>query len=393
MVRSFHLLILLAALVHAEGDPRLSFAFGVLAESRGHADEATRLFEEARLADPVALPLVRRMANRRMAAGDRAGAVKLYRELAAARPDDLGVQLTYADFLDEQSRGDTLALRLSEETLVSILAKFPGHPEIIQRLAQHARNTGNKPRQLELMDMLSKDDPASAILYRSLSSGIVETDNAAALAKMDERLLTSFLAHPQDPRIARAASDYFRDTDRPVKAIEILERHVEVAPSSMELRTRLGILYFTVKRDNDGEATLKAVLEIDPQQALAHQSLAKFYRLRDKPDLARLHGGELLKIRGGSPAEFVKLSDEWLAANDPKQARILLEKAIFDHPGNPEVAEKLAIATRRDPETTEAGRSALPCGGGGQTRRCQDRPGISAGIRRSHDRGGTNQGR
>jgi predicted Zn-dependent protease len=351
MIRSFHILMILAALVHAEGNPRLSFALGVLAETRGHADEATRLFEKARLADPVALPLVRRAASQRMAIGDRSNAVKLYRDLAAARPDDLIVQLTYADFLDQQSRGDALALRLSEETLVSILAKFPGYPEIIRRLAQHARNSGNKPRQLELMEMLSKDDPASAMLYRSLSRGMFEKDNADALAKLDERLLDSFSAHPDEPGISRTASDHFRDTDRPDKAIEILERHIEAAPSSMELRTRLGILYFTAKRDNEGEATLKAVLEIDPQQALAHQSLAKFYRLRDKPDLARFHGGELLKIRGGSPADFVRLSDEWLAANDPKQARILLGKAIFDHPGNPDLAEKLAIATRRDPET------------------------------------------
>ena len=149
------------------------------------------------------------------------------------------------------------------------------------------------------------------------------------------------------------ASEYFRDTERPDQAIDILKRHIEAAPSSLDLRTRLGILHFTAKRDAEGEAALKEVLAIHPRQALAHQSLAKFYRLRDSPGPARFHAGELLKIRGGSPADFIKLADEWLAADDPRQARILLEKAVFDHPQNFELANQLAIATCRDPATRD----------------------------------------
>ncbi|MEO5916616.1 MAG: tetratricopeptide repeat protein [Luteolibacter sp.] len=353
MIRSVPILLLLGASVRGNDDPHLSFALGVLAETRGNAEEASRFFELARLADPQAMPLVSRSVRLRMAAGDRSGAVKLYRDLAAARPDDLGVQLTYTDFLDQQSNGDTLALKLSNDTLEAALAKYPGHPEIIRRLFQHAQSNGDKVRQVELLEMLSPNDPESVLLYTSLSRGMFEAEDAAAREKVDQRFLTSFEAHPEIPQLARAASDHFRDTDRPDQAIDILKRHVEAAPSSLEIRTRLGVLYFTAKRDTEGEAALKEVLEINPQQALAHQSLAKFYRLRNQPDLARYHAGELLKIRGGPPADFIKLADEWLAANDPKQARILLEKAVFDHPENRELVEKLAVATRRDPETRE----------------------------------------
>lgn len=337
----------------AAGNPHLDFACGVLAELRGGYAEASDRFEKARLADSLALPLVRRAVSARMAEGDRQAAVKLYRDLAAGRADDLGPQLTYADFLDQQSNGDTLALKLSNSTLEAALAKFPGNPEIIRRLFQHAQASDGKPRQLELMNQLSKEDPASVMLYTALSRGMFEAENAEALAMVDERFMHSFQAHPEVPELARAASDHFRDTNRIDGAIEILKRHVEAAPTSLDLRTRLGILYFTAKRDAEGEAALKEVLAIFPDQALAHQSLAKFYRLRDQPAPARFHAGELLKIRGGAPADFIKLADEWLAANDPKQARILLEKAVFDHPENSELAIKLAIATRRDPETRE----------------------------------------
>jgi predicted Zn-dependent protease len=330
----------------------LDFAYGVLEQMRGN-DTAQDHFEKALLADPLALPLVQRAVATRLATGDRSAAVKLYRDLASAKPDDLRIQLTYTDFLDQQSDGDTLALKLSNDTLEAALAKHPRHPQIIRRLFQHAQSAKDKAKQLELLEMFSKDDPESTLLYKGLSRGMFEAEDAAAKEKLDQRFLSSFEAHPGDPSLARAASDHFRDTDRLDKAIDILKRHVEQAPSSLEMRTRVGILCFTAKRDDEGEAALKAVLEINPRQALAHQSLAKVYKLRNRPEPARYHAGELLKIRGGSASDFINLADEWLAADDPRQARLLLEKAAFDHPDNPDLAIKLAIATRRDPETRE----------------------------------------
>lgn len=288
-----------------------------------------------------------------MNAGDRPAAVKLYRDLAAARPDELKVQLTYADFLVAQAGGDALAIKLSTQTLTAALAKHPGHPQLIRRLCGQAQAAANKPRQIELLNSLSPEDPESVLLYVSLARNLFDANDPSARANLDRRLLHAFDLHLTDPELARVASEHFRDTDRPDLAIDILKRHVEAAPASLELRTRLGILYFTAKKDAEGEATLKDVLAIHPHQALAHQALAKFYRLREMSDLARYHASELIKIRGGAPSEFIKLADEWLGAAAPRQARLLLERAVFNHPDNPELANKLAIATRRDPETRE----------------------------------------
>lgn len=345
--------IILSASIAATASPHLDFALGVLSESRSNAPEAAERFEKARLADPIALPLVSRAVSARLAAGDRSAAIKLYRDLAAARPEDLEVQLAYADFLDQQSNGDSLAIQLSNDTLEAALTRDPGNPQIIRRLFQHALTAANKSRQLALLELLSPDDPASVLLHASLSRSMAATDDAAARDKVDQRFLHAIGSHPEIPALARAASDHFRDTERPDQAIDILKRHVEAAPSSLELRTRLGILLFAAKRDAEGEAVLKEVLEIDPRLALAHQTLAKFYRLRERPEPARFHAGELLKVRGGSAEDFSKLADEWLAAGDPRQARLLLEQAVFDHPADFGLACKLAIATRRDPESRE----------------------------------------
>src|SRR5436190_813632 len=87
------------ALSSEAASPHVDFALGVLAKNRGNQAEASDRFEKARIADPTAMPLVQIAIRDKMAAGDRPAAVKLYREIAAARPEELGIQLGYADFL------------------------------------------------------------------------------------------------------------------------------------------------------------------------------------------------------------------------------------------------------------------------------------------------------
>lgn len=337
--------------VATAGNSRLDFALGQLAKSRGDATEAASRFEKARAADPLALPLVRLAVDARIAEDDRAAAVKLYRDLATARPESLNIQLTYSDFLTVQARGDALALKLANETLTAALAKFPGHPELIRRLFQQAQNASDKSLQATLLDQLSSDEPVAVLLYAALARSLFDSNDLAAREKLDQRFLSAMQAHAGVQELARAASDHFRDTERPEQAIEILKNHTAAAPWSLDLRTRLGILYFTMKLDREGEAVLKEILTIHPRQALAHQSLAKFYRLHAQTEPALFHASELLKLRSGSPAEFIKLADEWLAAEKPRDSRLLLEKAVFDHPEDRDLANRLAIATRRDPET------------------------------------------
>src|SRR5690606_15864155 len=88
-----------------------------------------------------------------------------------------------------------------------------------------------------------------------------------------------------------------------------------------------------------------------PRQGLAHQSLAKLYRKQGRTAEARPHAAEALKIRGGDPSEFLALAEEFLADDKPREARLLLEKAVFFNQSDAELAAKLAVASRRDPET------------------------------------------
>lgn len=330
----------------AATDPRLEFAWGVLAESRGDAEAAAAHFDKALAADPTATAVVKRKVERLLSEGDRAAAVALYDGYAKARMDDLEAQLGYADFLTEQGRGDSIANKRAIETLDAARLLHPGHPEIIRRLFSLDRSRGE-----ELLDELAADDPESALLFAKLIRNLHDADNEAARQRVDERLQGAMKAHPADPVLARETSEHFRNTGRRTAAIDVLKKHVSAAPWSLDLRVRLGVLCFAEKLDEEGERALKELLAIHARHAMAHQALAKFYRLRNRTAEATHHAAELLKIRGGSAAEFIKLADEYLAADRARETRLLLEKGVYHHAEDLALRMRLAIATQKDPET------------------------------------------
>lgn len=330
----------------AAENPRVEFALGVLEECRGDEEAAGVRFEAARVLDPQAAALVKRGVDRRMEGGDRAGAIALFREFAEARRGELGVQVSYADFLTEQGRGDALAGKLAMEVLEGALELSPGNPAVIRRLCALDRTRAGR-----WIETLAADDPESALLFVSISKSLHDAEDPVAMAEVERRYGVALEKHPGNAVLARQASEHFRERGRTDKSIDIIASHVKAAPWSLDLRVRLGVLCFAKKREEEGERALTEVLEIDPRRALAHQALAKFYRLRNLPEKAAFHAGELLKIRGGAPGEFVALADEWLGLGKAREARLLLERGVYDHPEDGGLRVKLAVATQRDPES------------------------------------------
>jgi tetratricopeptide (TPR) repeat protein len=332
-------------------NPLLEFARGVLAQSRGEPAAAAAAFEKALTLDPTAGPLVRRLARQRLAAGERAAAAGMMREWAAARPDDAAVQVEYADFLDEVGRGDALATRQAIDVLERALVLRPGDPQVVRRLFAQWRAAGKEDKALAVLEQLDPTDAEAAMVYGPLAASATDTEDVEGMARIEARYRQAFERQPDHAALARAAAEFFRKQGRLDEAIAVLTRHAEAAPWSLELRTRLGVLHFSAKDEPTGQRVLEEVLKISPRRVLAHQSLAKLHRMRGRTAEARFHAAELLKIRGGTAAEYVTLADEYLAAEDARAARLLLEKAAFEHPNSAAVLTKLAVASRRDPAT------------------------------------------
>ncbi|WP_035611426.1 tetratricopeptide repeat protein [Haloferula sp. BvORR071] len=346
-------LLILAVPALAKADPKLDFALGILAGQRGDRLAANAAIEKAQAADPTAFPLMTRVAQMRQAAGDVAAASTFYRDFAKAAPERLDAQIAYADFLRDVSPNDDFAGKIAAETLEKAALRFPRSLAIEKRLFRIYESMEQREKSRAIFEELAQPGlgDAATLAAVDMARTLFPKDNAAGRARMDELLKQAVQASPDNPVLARTASEHFRNTGRLPEAMEMLAKHVAADPSSLELHTRLGILQLAAERQADGEKTLKEVLAIDPRQALAHQSLAKLYRNQGRIPEALPHAAETLKIRGGSPSEFLTLADEFLAADQPREARLLLEKAVFFNQSDPDLAVKLAVATRRDPET------------------------------------------
>ena len=332
----------------------LDFSYGVLEQERGEGDAAAAHFQKAYDADPDAMPLVRIIADSHMEKGDRSAALEAYERVVADRPDEPFIALEYGDFLGEVGTGDALAARKREEIYGKVHETMPGAYIAIERLLRVARERGDDARARELLEMLVTDSENAVRYYVSTTKSLYDSRDEAAAARIDKRFAEAMTTHPEWSGIARAASDHFRQTNRLDQAINILRKHVEVRPSSLDLKIRLGILLFSAKQDEEAVKILREVLEVHPKKPLAHESLAKHFRQKGQLDEARGHAADLLGIRGGTAEEFLELADELTAANDFRAARILLEKAVFRHDDDAKLMMKLAIATSRDPETKDS---------------------------------------
>lgn len=327
---------------------RREYAQAVLAGLRGDAEGKAEHEEAARIAHPTALLLADRAARRAIKAGDIKTASTLYRTLAQDRQDSLQAQFLYTDFLRSQSTEDDFALRLAVEKLEELRKKQPTHPDILERLLRlYEQQLQREKSEALYQDYLkhAQADPAVAEMFSRI---LRDQDDAQSQEQLDKMYRQRIGETPGDPNLARSASEHFRKTKRLPEAIALLQKHVKAAPSSLDMRVRLGILLLANKQEAEGEAALLAALAIDPSLYVAHQSLAKLYDQQKKPEQARKHRSEMLKLRGGDASEFLEVSQEYLNAKDAKAARILLEKACFDYPKDLDLHYLRAVATHLD---------------------------------------------
>jgi len=354
---SLFLLLTAALATAATPSPLTLYALGCLDQHRGDAASALDAFQATRLADPHSLAPANRVALLQQASGDLAAASATLRDFASTHPDQLQAQLHYAKFLTDSSPGDAIARRLAIEALEGADQRFPDQPNLLGLLFRQYENAERREDSMALFRSHLDSADGNAALASALASmarTLFPRADEEGTGLLDALHRTALQAAPGDPTTAKTASEHFRNTGRLIEAVEVLEQHAAAAPESLDLRVRLGILQFAAELDDEGVATLKAVLDIHPRKLLAHQALAKFYRRSEQPAEARHHAAKVLELRGGRASEFLELADELLAEDQPRPARLLLEKAVYHHPDNPKLATRRAIAARRDPETADS---------------------------------------
>ncbi|NNC89972.1 MAG: hypothetical protein HKN82_16060 [Akkermansiaceae bacterium] len=336
-----------------------TYAKGVFAELEGDLAGARGHFETALAAAPDSYQVARKTADSQLDDDDLAAASRTLRTFARTHPAHLPSHLNYADFLDLHARNDAVAMQVATELLEGANQRFAHTPSVYSRLINLHENAGRRERSLEIFRSQFEAPGAGPDHWMALApiaKTLLPGDSEELATRLDTIAAKTVETGIAIPMAARAVADHYRKSDRLEKAIEVLEAHVAAAPGSLEMRTRLGLLQLYAKREGEGERTLLDTIAIDADQVLAHRSLAQFYARKD--DLAKSlhHRAEILRIAGGDPHEFLDLANTYLENGEPHPARLLLEKARFEHPDDPAIAARLAVATLRDGDTTGAAR-------------------------------------
>lgn len=355
------LVLLFPAALHADDQSAklAEYAKGVYAEQTGDIKAARSHFEATLRADPDAFSVAHKTATTQLADQDLTAASGTLRAYANSHPEHLPSQLYYADFLEDYASHNDAALQTATEMLEKANTRHPHTADVFTRLINLYENREDRESSLALFEAQFEAPEAGPFHWMSLAPiarTLLPSDSEELAAHLETIALHTAETGLTIPRAVQTVSDYYRSTARLDEAILILQKHIEAVPDSLDLRTRLGLLLLYADRNEEAEQSLLETLTIDSDQVLAHKALSKYYNDSNNIEKTLHHRAEVLKIAGGDPGEFLDLANQYLDHGQAHPARLLLEKARFDHPEEAGIAARLAIATLRDGDTRTAAR-------------------------------------
>jgi tetratricopeptide (TPR) repeat protein len=86
------------------------------------------------------------------------------------------------------------------------------------------------------------------------------------------------------------------------KAMEYLDKAIDLRPDYPEALNNLGVLYVRIKNYPQAEAQFKTCIRLAPGFDRSYLNLANLYAMRDNSSLARDVLEELLRVQPGNPA-------------------------------------------------------------------------------------------
>jgi tetratricopeptide (TPR) repeat protein len=252
-----------------------------IAMARGRLEEAIREFEEGiRLwpDNPDARYLAARVYERK---GDWKQAAAHYREAARMEPPHYASSLALAEL--QRALGDMegvsfLLLRLGD--------KHPNDAKVIEKLIEHAGDTGNAELGLRMMTHLSRlrGQAPHAVALAAERMELAEGPEAA-LAAIDKTGLD--VLEPANVEALEARCRLLIALDREADASQAIERALEKAPDSARLLVLRAFVHREAGRIEPARADLEQARRIDPEHLPAVLELASLEAAEGNPDVAR----------------------------------------------------------------------------------------------------------
>lgn len=239
-----------------------------IATARGDLDEAIREFEEGiRLwpDNPDARYLAARVYERK---GDWKQAAAHYREAARMDPPHHASSLALAEL--QRALGDMEGVSF---LLLRLADKHPNDAKVVEKLIEHAGDTGNAELGLRMMTHLSRLRGQAAHAVALAAKRMEQAEGPeAALAAIDKTGLD--VLEPANVEALEARCRLLVAVDREAEANAAIERALEKAPKSARLLVLRAFVHREAGRVEAALADLEQARSLDPDHLPAVMELA-----------------------------------------------------------------------------------------------------------------------
>lgn len=159
-----------------------------------------------------------------------------------------------------------------------------GHTEIEENTELKSEPTGcDVPVEAsQALEIESINEVAHPLPELSLGE-MVEIEQKIAKHKADTD------ANPRNITAWEDLSDAYKAAGRYEEAIHAMKTAIANNPKKPSYFYRLGLIYAAVRRDAEAALAFERVLEFNPNHALAHASLGRYYRKTGNEELAQKH--------------------------------------------------------------------------------------------------------
>ena len=224
-------------------------------------------------------------------------AVKDFQRAVDLDPDADDARLQLANLLVYLERADRAL-----EHLEHLRRRQPTNPTVRFRLARCRYRLGQTAAAQELLDTLLAESPKHLDALRERGRIALDEGREAeaepwlrqCLALVPDHRETLYLLGQCLQRLGRETEsrEYLakqKQLDGELLRLQDLARLITASPQDVALRQEAGAICLRHGRDEEAVRWLTGSLQIDPSYRPAHQSLAEYYELSGRPDLAAQH--------------------------------------------------------------------------------------------------------
>ncbi len=187
----------------------------------------------------------------------------------------------------------------AEEHLDNLRRRGYRRPQVLLALARCRTQEADPAGARRLLDELLDESPdnSEALLERG-KLALQEGDPAAAerplrraveLVPQDRQALNSLVQALSQQGNTREGEEFaarLRKMDEEMKRLEEVYKKINAAPNDVSLRHAAAVICLRNGQDREAQRWLTGALQLDPDYAPAHESLAECYERAGQPDLA-----------------------------------------------------------------------------------------------------------